>query len=258
MRQIWLVAHGVLLEALRRKEIYAVVLISLLLVGSIMMVDFFQLEGISKFYREIALKIMSAATAVTTVVLASRQLPREFENRTIYPLLAKPVSRWRFLMGKLLGVLLAAAFCFALFMAVFVAGSFYLGAKVPWGLTLQFVYLQMLMMLILTALSFWLSLLFNLDAAITIGLLFYATSSVITSATAFLYEWVSGIGRAVLTILNYVLPQLTLFDLSGKTVHAEAWTPLKSTTMLQLTGYALPFIVVYICLAYYCFRRRPL
>lgn len=258
MRQIWLIARGVLLEAIRRKEVYAVVLISVLLIGGIMTVNFFNLEGISKFYREIALKIMSVATAITTVVLASRQLPREFENRTIYPLLAKPVSRWKFLAGKLFGVLMAATFCLGLFMIVFVGGSAYLGAAVPWGLTLQFVYLQMMMMLILAGMSFWLSLVLNLDAAITIGLLFYATSAVITSATTFLYEWVSGIGRLTLLALTYILPQLTLFDLSAKTVHSEAWSPLKLGTMMQLTAYGLVFVALYTGLAYIAFRRRPL
>lgn len=258
MNAIWLVARGVLLEAIRRKEIYAVVLVSLLVIGCVVLIDFFQLEGISKFYREVALKVMSAATAVTTVVLAARQLPREFENRTIYPLLAKPVSRWKFLMGKLLGVLLSATFCLVLFMAVFVAGSLYLGAAVPWALLLQFVYLQILMMLILTSLSFWLSLLFNLDAAITVGLLFYATSAVITSASSFLYEWMTGFGQTMVTMLAYVLPQLTLLDLSAKTVHSEYWPPLSLTTLAQLTLYAGVFITLYIALAMLSFRRRPL
>jgi ABC-type transport system involved in multi-copper enzyme maturation permease subunit len=258
LRQIWLVARGVLIEAIRRKEIYAIILVSLLLIGGVMTVDFFHLEGISKFYREIALKVMSIATAITTVVLAARQLPREFENRTIYPLLAKPVSRWKFLVGKLFGVMLAAAFCLGLFMIVFVAGSLYLHAHVPWGLTLQFIYLQMMMLLILAALSFWLSLMLNLDAAITTGLLFYATSAIITSATSFIYDWVSGIGRIMLIILNYLLPQLTLFDLSAKAVHSEAWPPVSAAVIFDLTLYGLVFVILYGALAYAWFRKRPL
>lgn len=258
MTKVWLIARGVLIEAVRRKEIYAIVVASLLLIAGVMVVDFFRLEGISKFYREIALKIMSSATAITTIVLAARQLPREFEHRTIYPLLAKPVSRSRFLLGKLLGVMLAAMFCFGLFMAVFVAGSYYLKAVIPWGLTLQYVYLQMLMMLVLATLSFWLSLVFNLDAAITTGLLFYATSAVITTATSFLYDWVSEIGRVVLIVLNYVLPQLTLFDLSAKTVHAEAWEPLKAVVLFDLTAYGMVFVLLYGLLAYAWFRKRAL
>lgn len=258
MMKLWLVARGVLLEAIRRKEVYAIVLTSLLIIGCVVLLDFFQLQGISKFYREVALKVMSVATAVTTVVLAARQLPREFDNRTIYPLLAKPVSRWWFLLGKLAGVMLAAGFCLGLFMIVFISGSLYLHAPVPWHLMLQFLYLQMLQMLILTSLSFWLSLLFNLDAAITVGLLFYATSAVITSATAFLYDWTSGMGQVLLTALNYLLPQLTLLDLSAKAVHSEYWPALSLRTMAQLTAYASVFIVVYVGLAMLSFRRKPL
>lgn len=258
MRKLWLIARAVLLEAVRRKEIYAVVLISLLIIGGVLMLDFFELRGISKFYREVALKVMSAATAVTTVVLAARQLSREFENRTIYPLLAKPVSRWTFLLGKLLGVMLAAGFCLGLFLAVFLAGSLYLKASIPWHLVVQYAYLQMLMMLILASLSFWLSLVLNLDAAITVGILLYVTSAVITSATAFLYDWVTGVGRGLLVVLNYLLPQLTLFDLSAKTVHAEFWPALSLATMSQLTAYAGVFVVVYMGLAMLSFRRRPL
>jgi ABC-type transport system involved in multi-copper enzyme maturation permease subunit len=176
MTQLWLLARTVLIEAVRRKEVYVVVLVSLLIIAAVMMVDFFELQGLTKFYREIALKVMSIATGLTVVVLAARQLPREFETRTIYPLLAKPVSRSRFMLGKLLGVLLAAAFCFTLFMAVFLAGSLYLHSRLHWGLLFQYVYLQMIMMLVLATLSFLLSLVLNLDAAITIGVLFYATS----------------------------------------------------------------------------------
>lgn len=258
MRQIWLVARSVLVEAVRRKEIYAVILVSLLIIGCVVLIDFFELEGISKFYREVALKVMSVATAVTTVVLAARQLPREFENRTIYPLLAKPISRWSFLMGKLLGVILSAAFCLAMFMVVFIAGSLYLGAALPWILLLQFFYLQILTMLILASLAFWLSLLFNLDAAITVGLIFYATSAVITSASSFLYEWMTGFGQMAVTVLTFILPQLTLLDLSAKTVHSDYWPPLAFGIIAQLTAYAAVFIAVYTGLTMISFRRRPL
>jgi Cu-processing system permease protein len=258
LKSAWLVARTVLTEAVRRREIYAIVLLTVLLIGAVMTVTFFKIEGLTKFYREIALKLMSIATAVTTVVLAARQLPREFSNRTIYPLLARPLSRWKFLTGKLLGVMLASLFCLALFLAVFVVGSLFLKASLPWALLAQFVYLQMIMMLILATLSFWLSLMFNLDAAITTGILFFATSSIITTATSYIYDFTSGFGRGMLLVLNYLLPQLTLFDLSAKAVHAEAWGPLGANIVTQLTLYGLIFAALYWSLALLWFRRKPL
>ncbi len=260
MRSIWLIAKSVLIEAVRRKEIYAVVLVSLLLIGAVMTVDFFSLEGISKFYSEAALKVMSAATALTVVVLAARQLPREFEARTIYPLLAKPVGRVTFLVGKLLGVMLAAAFCFAMFMAVYVVGIWYLKVPFQWELWGQYVYLQMLMMLILASLAFWLSMVVNLDAAITLGVVFYTLSSILSNAISFLFHegQLGALGRGFLIVLNYALPQLTLFDLSEKVVHAEAWAPLQTGVMAQLTVYGGAFALLYFGIGIFCFRRRAL
>lgn len=258
MRGILLIAKSVLIEAVRRREVYAIVLLSLLLIGAVMTVDFFQLEGLTKFYREVALKVMSAATALTVIVLAARQLPREFENRTIYPLLAKPISRMAFLAGKLLGVLLGAAFCFSLFMAVYVAGSWYLRTPVQWALFGQYFYLQMLMMLVLATMGFLLSLKFNLDAAITLGAVLYFLSSVIMSASTFLYPNTGTFGRAVLWVLTFGLPQLELFDLADKAVHADAWGLVPAWVMAQLTLYGLFYSVVYFGLSFILFRRRPL
>ena len=205
-----------------------------------------------------ALKIMSAATALTVIALAARQLPREFESRTIYPLLAKPVSRTAFLLGKLLGILLAAVFCFALFMSVFVAGSLYLGARIPWALFLQFIYLQILMMLVLATLCFWFSMFMNLDATVTLGVIFYATSTLLTTASTYLYYFVGRAGQIVLTALVYIIPQLSLFDLSGKATHSSIWAPLGIRPLVELTLYGGFYAALFFFFALILFRRRAL
>ncbi len=258
LRAIGLIAKSVLIEAVRRREVYAIVLVSSLLIAAVLAMDFFELEGLSRFYREVALKLMGVATALTTIVLSARQLPREFEQRTIYPLLAKPISRTTFLAGKLLGVVLAAAFCFALFMTVYACGTLYSGGAIPWGLFSQYVYLQMLMVLVLATLGFWLSMMLNLDAAITIGILFYATASLFTSMTSYLFDYMDAAGQAILTVLVYIIPQLTVFDLTGKATHAEAWAPLSVSVILQLTAYGMAFAVAYFTFAAITFRRRAL
>jgi ABC-type transport system involved in multi-copper enzyme maturation permease subunit len=260
MNAQWLIARSVLIEAVRRREIYALVLVSTLLIGALMTVDFFKLEGISKFYREVALQIMSAATALTVIVLAARQLPREFETRTIYPLLAKPISRLAFLNGKLLGVMLAAAFCFALFMGIYLGGVVYLGDNVPGLLFAQYVYLQMLKMLILATLSFWLSMVMNLDAAITMAVIYFATASVMMNAFLFIFPEADPLGQWLIIALTWIVPQLDVFNLTEKAVHAgtDVWQPLSFGIMAMLTTYAVAYALIFHGLAFLTFRRRPL
>lgn len=255
---IRVLAKSVLVEAFRRKELYVIILVCCVLIGVALTLDFFGLTGLVKFYREISLQLMGASTALAVLLLATRQLPREFEQRTIYPLLARPVGRFTFLTGKALGVLGAAACCFALFMLLYIGGILSLGGDVAWALFLQHVYLQLLQMLVLTTLAFLLSLMFNFDAALVIGLLIYAASGIISSASVFLWELTTGTGRILLWIMNYLLPQLVLFDLSSRTVHAEMWPPLSPGVLLALTAYALAYSAVFAGIAHLLFRRRPL
>ncbi len=251
-------ARTVMLEAVRRKDLYVIILLACGLIGLVIAVDFFALRGLVKFYRETALRLMGTATALAVILLATRQLPREFELRTIYPLLARPLGRGTFLLGKALGVCGAAAFCLGLFMAIYLAGIAYLGGPPGWGLFMQHLYLQLLQASLLTALCFLLSLVFSRDAALTIGLLLFAAAELISQVSLTLYELSGPIARATIWLLTYILPQLTLFDLSAKVLHEEIWSPLSFGVMASLTAYAAAYTLLYGALAYILFRRRPL
>lgn len=257
LRNLWLVAKTIAIEAVRRKEIYAIVLVSLVLIGGLRTVKFFHIEGLGKFYREISLKVMNVATALTVIFLAARQLPREFQNRTLYPLLAKPVGRNNFLLGKFLGVMFAAAFCYGLFMIVFLIGSLTINLPVNNELFIQFVYLQFLNFAVLAGLAFLLSLLLNIDAAMTICVIVYLFSQILMTLMSYIYDYLSAFQHKVLLALHFIVPQLSLFDLSGKVVH-EVWPPIASWAIWALTAYAAVYTFLYLSASYLLFRRRAL
>jgi len=154
--------------------------------------------------------------------------------------------------------MLAASFCFGLFMAVYIVGTLWTGGVIPWALFFQYVFLQMVMLLILATLGFWLSMMLNLDAAITFGVIFYASASTLATMSSYLYGFMDTGGRILLTVMTFIVPQLTLLDLSAKTIHAEAWGPIAWQPMAMLTVYGLIFALIYFALATVWFRRRAL
>jgi ABC-type transport system involved in multi-copper enzyme maturation permease subunit len=258
LRPLALVAKTVLIEALRRKEIYAIVLVACGLILVAGTLQFFDLGDTIRIYRELSLKVMNVATALTMIVLAARQLPREFQNRTVYPLLAKPVGRFPFLVGKFIGVVSAGLFCYLLFMGLFLLGTVWMGEPVSWGLFLQSVFLQMLGLTVVAAMAYMLSLLLNLDAAITVATLVFILASAYTSILSTLYDLVGQVGKVVLLALNFLIPHLTLFDLSAKVVHQQVWSAISMKAMVLLTCYGLAFTMAYLALTYVLFRRKPL
>lgn len=263
IRNIFLIAWTLILEAWRRREIYAIVLVTTALIAGLRFIHFFDIEGVGKFYREVSLKAMNVTTAATVILLAARQLPREFANRTIYPMLAKPVTRVEFLLGKYFGVLAAGIFCYALFMAVFVLGSVTLNHPVQNGLFLQSIYLQILSLFVISALVFLLSMLLNTDAAVTLAAVLYLASQVLMNLMSYLYDYVGPVQRHIVIALHYIIPQLTLFDASSKVIHSVyqdtvVWSPMPAWVLGELTAYAGIYVTIYLAGAYLLFRRKPL
>jgi ABC-type transport system involved in multi-copper enzyme maturation permease subunit len=101
-RTFALIGRAVFIELLRRKDVY--VLLALMAVYAIGVVSF-TLVGIDNastgtFLLNLGMTLSYYAAHVLTLVLTARQIPDELENRTIYPLLAKPVGRGAFLFSK--------------------------------------------------------------------------------------------------------------------------------------------------------------
>jgi ABC-type Na+ efflux pump permease subunit len=69
--------------------------------------------------KDIALGAMSIFTSLLAVLSTARLLPQDLEDRTASTILAKPVSRFEYLTGKLLGTLLLLAISLAAMSALF-------------------------------------------------------------------------------------------------------------------------------------------
>ncbi len=99
---ISLITWSVFLEVLRRKEFYVLlILIGLFAVGIVIA----RAAGISTpesatFLINLGMSMAFICAAILAIITSSRLLPTEFENRTIYPLLAKSISRSELLIGK--------------------------------------------------------------------------------------------------------------------------------------------------------------
>ncbi|MCX8037117.1 MAG: ABC transporter permease [Candidatus Sumerlaeia bacterium] len=256
MRKVWLIARTILIEALRRKDLYVIALVAAFLISLVGVFRFFGVAGLHKFFREVSLTVMNWATAIIVILLAARQLPREFETRTIYPLLAKPVTRLHFLVGKLLGALLAAAIAYAVFMAAFFVGQLQVGVPLVRDTFLQMIYLRFLALAIIGALTLMLSTLMTHSATVTVSFLFFVFSEQLTSFIRIYYETADAWMQRVLLVMNYAIPQLALADLTPKVVHD--WPPVPAWVLVFWTADAVLFVAVFFAISFLRFRKREI
>src|ERR1043166_4579028 len=103
----------------RLKIFYVLLLFALLLIGSSVFMAQMTFQQEFQVLKDIALGAMSLFTSLLAVLATARLLPQEIEDRTAYTVLAKPVSRFDYLAGKLIGVLLLLALSLIAMSALF-------------------------------------------------------------------------------------------------------------------------------------------
>ena len=103
----------------RLKIFYVLLLFALLLIGSSVFMAQMTFQQEFQVLKDIALGAMSLFTSLLAVIATARLLPQDIEDRTAYTVLAKPVSRFEYLAGKLLGVLLLLALSLIAMSALF-------------------------------------------------------------------------------------------------------------------------------------------
>lgn len=100
------IAGNTLLELVRLKVFYFLLIFALLIIGSSAFMVNFTFQEQFQVLKDVSLGAMSIFTWLLAVLSTAMLLPKDIEDRTLYTILAKPVPRFEYLLGKLLGVLI--------------------------------------------------------------------------------------------------------------------------------------------------------
>ncbi len=119
MNNVLAIAGIVIKELYRRKDFYVLFVLTALITLVLGSVSFFNDQKIVRYLKEVCLLLIWISSLVIAIGTAARQIPAERENRTIFPLLAKPVTRGQFIMGKFLGCWLACGVALVVFYLFF-------------------------------------------------------------------------------------------------------------------------------------------
>lgn len=91
-------------ENLRKRILFLLLFLTLLLVGGTRLINAFGLGVQARLVKDLSLFGVQLFAIFLTFALYLNLVPNEIEHKTIYPILAKPVRRREFLWGKFLGI----------------------------------------------------------------------------------------------------------------------------------------------------------
>lgn len=110
-----------LTELTRLKVFYVLLVFGLLLIGSSVFMAQFSFQQEFQILKDVSLGAISIFTSLLAIVATARLLPQDIEDRTVYTILAKPVPRFEYVLGKISGVLLLLAVSTLVMSAAFLA-----------------------------------------------------------------------------------------------------------------------------------------
>ena len=110
-----------LTELTRQKVFYVLLIFALILIGSSVFMARFTFQQEFQILKDISLGAMSIFSSLLAIVATARLISQDVDDRTIYTILAKPVPRFEYVLGKLAGVLLLLAISVAVMSMLFAA-----------------------------------------------------------------------------------------------------------------------------------------
>ena len=245
-----------LLELYRRKDIVVVLILGTVILLPLSFVSPFGLSGAGIYFSEVALIMVWLFSIFIAIGVSSRPFPYEFEKRTIYPLLAKPVPRGVVVIGRYLGALAASASALALFYAAYVVLC---GLKQGvWfsEVLLQAFILHLGLLALITAMSMAGSLLLTASANVTITLLVVFFMLFFGAKLPDLAAGQAGAGRMLLFAAYVGAPHVEFFDLRQRLVHE--WPAVSWGVCALVLAYAGAYSAAGLFIADLLLRRKRL
>lgn len=249
-------ARGVFLESLRRKDLWVVAILGFLILMGASALGFFGVQGLQVFVKDLAVTVLGAFSTIVAVLTSTRMLPEEIKQRTLYPLLSRPISRLDLIIGKLIGAILVTWLAFGILCTLTAIALFGFGVNFE-PIMGQYVIAKMLGLALVCAFGLTLSIYMTPAAAATTAFIFTFGSTIIVRGLTSGYEQAGPAMQFAFKGINAILPQFTLFDLGGRAANV-GWAPVPLWVMGFLLGYWILYSSGLIALGWARFQRKAI
>jgi ABC-type transport system involved in multi-copper enzyme maturation permease subunit len=259
------IAISVFRESVRDKVFYNLVAFSLLMMASSFLIGQLTAGQDVKIIKDLGLAATSMFGLFLSVFIGIGLVSKEVERRSIYSLIAKPITRAQLVLGKYCGLTLTLAANMVVMAIALYAVLAYLAWGVPpemraaWDAPALDPALMKAMLLIFAELMLViaLALFFStfsspmLSAALTFGL--YVVGHFSGDLRNFQQVVDSPVAAGFARGLYWVLPNLAQFDVKSDVVHG---VPVPAGYMAMTGAYAALYIAMLLAVASLVFSRR--
>lgn len=255
--KVYAIALNTFREALRNKILYSVILFALLLVGISAFFGSVSIGSQERVIKDFGLFSLSFFGVILAITIGVSLLNKELKQKTIYNILSKPVERWQFLLGKHLGLSFTVCLLVSLMGLGLVIFASFFGEGIDY-LLFQAILLILMEIIVMSSVTiFFSSVVVTTTLTGIFTLATYIAGRSINYLTHFLDQGENSNAAlsAVVHSLNWILPDLSLFNVADQVVYSSS---VSASQALYSLFYCMSYSLICLVLASIIFQKREL
>ncbi len=253
LSRVLAVASNTFRETVRERVLYNLVFFALLMTASSLLLGQLSIRQDEKIVKDLGLGSMDIFGTLIALFIGVGLISKEIERRSLYPLLAKPLTRSEFLLGKFVGL------SFTLFVNI---GLMSLGLFATLLVTyhradlalLKAIYPIFLGLILVVAVALFFSSVASSSLLATLWTLAVVVAGRLSDVIRDMRD-VTSVPHWLVTGLYWALPNFQNFDVKNEVVYGD---PVSPVALLWMTAYALAYCAILLGAARLAFASRDL
>jgi ABC-type transport system involved in multi-copper enzyme maturation permease subunit len=252
MSRVLAVAANTFRETVRERVLYNLVFFAVLMTLSGLLLGQLSIRQDEKIIKDLGLAAMDLFGTLIAVFIGVGLVSKEIERRSLYPLLAKPLTRGEFFLGKFAGLVFTLFVNLALMTAGLYATLVATGRR-PDPLLLAAIYPIFLGLVLVVAFAMLFSTVSSSSALASVFTVGTVVAGRFTDVIRNMREVAPGVPSWLVDFLYALLPNFRNFDFKDRVAYGDA---VPAAVLAWVTVYAAAYVGVVLAVGLASFRSR--
>ncbi len=252
--KIFIIGAQTFKEIYKSRILFGTIFIGIFLLLMTYVASEFSYGVAGKVTLDIGLGLISLSGVAIALFLGARLLPSEMENRTLYMVLSRPVSRAEFLVGKMLG-LSGILLCNLVLLYMFLYGLVLsldgkIGDLVGWSLF--FIYIESLLVMLMVV---FFSLISNTIISIIMSLTLFVAGHGIDAVKETSPYKNDPLLKGFIDLYSQWMPNFNVFNIKSFVLYEKF---IESSWLFKASSYSLFWCLFFLLMSLVFFNKREL
>ncbi len=252
MTRIIAVAENTFRESIRDKVLYVLLFFAAATIFGSKILGWISIGQDIKIIKDICLAAMSVFGALIAIFIGASLVYKEIDKKTLYTILAQPLHRYEFVLGKYLGLVAIIGVAIVLMTGISAGYLYFMGGAVTlvWFQAILLIFMKLAL---ITAFAILLSALVSPIMGAIIVFCIYVTGHATEVFKDLPPQFDDTISRQVLEIFYYLIPNLNTFNLQSEAANN---VPVTGAYVSFALAYGLAWTAMLLILACLAFEGR--